>query len=41
MEPYVMNSLAFITRFNDSSEEIFREYARAVADGLAQYYSKQ
>lgn len=40
MEPYVMNSLPFIERFNQDPEKIFQEYARAVADGIAQYYSK-
>ena len=41
MEPYVMNSSTFITRFKQNPEEIYREYARAVADGLTRYYSQQ
>ena len=40
MEPYVMNSLPFITRFKKDPEKIYREYARAVAHGIAQYYSR-
>lgn len=41
MEPYVMNSLPFITRFQQNPDEIYREYARAVAEGLTRYYSQQ
>jgi N-acetylmuramoyl-L-alanine amidase len=41
MEPYVMNSVPFIARFNKDPESIYREYARAVANGLARYYSQQ
>lgn len=40
MEPYVMNSLPFITRFKKDPEKIYREYARTVAHGIAQYYSR-
>jgi len=41
MEPYVMNSTPFITRFHQNPEEIYHEYARAVAEGLTRYYSQQ
>lgn len=41
MEPYVMNSIPFITRFRKNPREIYHEYAQAVADGLARYYSSQ
>jgi N-acetylmuramoyl-L-alanine amidase len=40
LEPYVMNSTPFIERYRRNPEEIYREYARAVADGLARYYSR-
>lgn len=40
MEPYVMNSLPFIIRFKEDPKKIYQEYARAVADGITQYYSK-
>ncbi len=41
MEPYVMNSFRFITRFNENPEQIYLEYAHAVADGLTRYYSQK
>ena len=41
MEPYVMNSAPFILRFNNNREAIYQEYAQAVADGLARYYSQK
>ena len=39
LEPYVMNSLPFLARYRRDPEEIYQEYARAVAEGLARYYS--
>lgn len=41
MEPYVMNSAPFIARFKEDPKSIYREYARAVAEGLTRYYSQQ
>ena len=41
LEPYVMNSVPFITRFRKNPTEIYREYAQAVADGITRYYSLQ
>jgi len=40
LEPYVMNSLPFIARFRRNPEDLYREYARAVAEGLLRYYSQ-
>jgi len=39
MEPYIMNSHPFIKRLNENPEGIYSEYARAVAAGIARYYS--
>lgn len=41
LEPYVMNSTPFIARYRRNPDEIYREYARAVADGLARYYAQE
>ncbi|MDB4509986.1 N-acetylmuramoyl-L-alanine amidase [Akkermansiaceae bacterium] len=41
MEPYVMNSIPFITRFRKNPREIYHEYAQAVADGVVRYYSSR
>ena len=41
LEPYVMNSIPFITRFRKNPTEIYREYAQSVADGVTRYYSSQ
>jgi N-acetylmuramoyl-L-alanine amidase len=40
LEPYVMNSIPFISRYRKNPDEIYLEYARAVAEGLARYYSR-
>ena len=40
MEPYVMNSRPFVERFKKDPSKIYHEYAQAVADGLARYYSQ-
>ena len=40
LEPYVMNSVPFIARFRKNPDEIYLEYAHAVAEGLARYYSQ-
>ena len=41
MEPYVMNSIPFISRYQKNPEAIYQEYAQAVADGIARHYSSQ
>ena len=35
-----MNSVPFIARFRKNPDEIYLEYAHAVAEGLARYYSQ-
>lgn len=40
MEPFVMNSAPFIEAFRTNPEKIYRDYARAVADGVTRYYSQ-
>ena len=39
MEPYVMNSIPFISRYRKNPRGIYQEYAQAVAEGVARYYS--
>lgn len=39
MEPYVMNSTEFVSRFQTDPEAIYQEYAQAVAEGIISYYS--
>ncbi len=39
IEPYVMNSIPFVSRYRKNREGIFKEYAQAVADGVARHYS--
>ena len=41
MEPYVMNSIPFVSRYRKNPREIYQEYAQAVADGIARYYSSE
>jgi len=40
MEPYVMNSQPFITRYRKAPQEIYHEYALSVAQGIASYYAQ-
>ncbi|YCM44059.1 N-acetylmuramoyl-L-alanine amidase [Verrucomicrobiaceae bacterium 227] len=39
MEPYVMNSTEFVTRFQLNPQAIYQEYAQAVAEGIISYYA--
>jgi N-acetylmuramoyl-L-alanine amidase len=41
MEPYVMNSIPFISRYRKNPRGIYQEYAQAVAEGVARYYSSK
>lgn len=41
MEPYVMNSIPFVSRYRKNPRGIYQEYAQAIADGLARHYSSQ
>lgn len=41
MEPYIMNSYPFLTAFQKNPHAIYHGYARAVADGIKNYYAKQ
>jgi hypothetical protein len=41
MEPYVMNSIPFISRYQKNPGGIYQEYAQAVAEGVARYYSSK
>ncbi len=40
MEPYIMNSHPFMARLKEDPEEIYLEYAQAVARGITAYYQK-
>ena len=40
MEPYIMNSHPFIKRLAENPQEIFSEYAHAVAEGIIRHYSR-